>query len=134
MYLEQLTMLLAVFERAALMLMALFLLTRTQSFQKIISKRQRNPKETTIILLLFVCFAVFSTYTGIDVYGSVVNVRIIAIICGGILFGPWVGIAAGVISGVHRYWIDIDGPTSLACLITILGNTSPNRLCFQFLL
>ena len=117
-YLDQFTMLLAVFERAALMLMALFLLTRTQLFQKIISKRQRNPKEITIILLLFVCFAVFSTYTGINVYGSVVNVRIIAIICGGILFGPWVGIAAGLISGVHRYWIDIDGPTSLACLIT----------------
>ncbi|MEL0657514.1 LytS/YhcK type 5TM receptor domain-containing protein [Psychromonas arctica] len=117
-YLDQLTMLLAVFERAALMLMALFLLTRTQLFQKIISKRQRTPKEITIILLLFVCFAVFSTYTGINVYGSVVNVRIIAIICGGILFGPWVGIAAGLISGVHRYWIDIDGPTSLACLIT----------------
>ena len=111
-------MLLAVFERAALLLMALFLLTRTQLFQQIVIKHQRSPKETASILLLFVFFAVFSTYTGIDVYGSVVNVRIIAIICGGILFGPWVGISAGVISGIHRYWIDINGPTSLACLIT----------------
>lgn len=118
MYLEQFSMLLAVFERAALLLMALFLLTRTHLFQKIVIKHHRNAKETTIMLLLFVSFAVFSTYTGIDVYGSLVNVRIIAVICGGILFGPWVGIAAGLISGMHRYWIDIDGPTSLACLIT----------------
>ncbi|MGB5444376.1 MAG: LytS/YhcK type 5TM receptor domain-containing protein [Psychromonas sp.] len=118
MYIEQLTMLLVVFERAALMLMALFLLTRTHLFQQIVIKHQRSPKETGLILLLFVFFAVFSTYTGIDVYGSVVNVRIIAIICGGILFGPWVGIATGIISGMHRYWIDIDGPTSLTCFIT----------------
>ncbi|WP_456295624.1 histidine kinase [Vibrio sp. AK197] len=111
-------MLLAVFERAALMLMALFLLTRSHLFQQIVIKRQRRPKETAMISLLFICFAVFSTYTGVNVYGSVVNVRIIAIISGGILFGPWVGISAGLISGIHRYWIDIDGPTSLACLIT----------------
>ncbi len=52
-----------------------------------------------------------------NVDGSLVNVRIIAIVAGGILFGPWVGITAGVISGVHRYLIDIDGPTSQACLI-----------------
>jgi len=117
-YLQQFTMLLAVFERAALMLMALFLLTRTPLFQQIFIKHARTPKENALILMLFVFFAVFSTYTGIDVYGSVVNVRIIAIICGGILFGPWVGIATGFISGIHRYWIDIDGPTSLACLIT----------------
>jgi len=117
-YLEQFSMLLAVFERAALLLMVLFLLTRTHLFQKIVIKHHRNAKETFIMLLLFVSFAVFSTYTGIDVYGSLVNVRIIAVICGGILFGPWVGIAAGLISGMHRYWIDIDGPTSLACLIT----------------
>ncbi|MFT6927164.1 MAG: two-component system LytT family sensor kinase [Psychromonas sp.] len=118
MYLEQFTLLLAVFERAALMLMALFLLTRTHLFQQIVIKHRRTPKETALILMLFVCFAVFSTYTGVEVYGSVVNVRIISIICGGILFGPWVGIASGLISGIHRYWIDIDGPTSLACLIT----------------
>jgi len=37
---------------------------------------------------------------------------------GGILFGPWVGIITGVISGTHRFLIDIHGPTSIPCLIT----------------
>ena len=41
---------------------------------------------------IFCLFAVFSTYTGIPVEGALINVRIIAIISGGILFGPWVGI------------------------------------------
>ncbi len=117
-YTEQVMMLLAVFERAALMLMTLFILTRTHLFQRIVIKRHRSPKETAMISLLFIFFAVFSTYTGVNVYGSLVNVRIIAILSGGILFGPWVGIPAGLVSGIHRYWIDMDGPTSMACLIT----------------
>ncbi|MFS1437565.1 LytS/YhcK type 5TM receptor domain-containing protein [Shewanella sp. 10N.286.48.A6] len=118
MYTEQLMMLIAVFERAALMLMLLFLLTRTRSFQKIITKPNRKPIEMAMMSLLFTLFAVMSTYTGIEVDGSLVNVRIIAVLSGGILFGPWVGIPAGIISGLHRYLIDLDGATSTACLIS----------------
>ncbi|PSU24436.1 sensor histidine kinase [Photobacterium kishitanii] len=111
-------MLLAVFERAALMLMTLFLLTRTQLFQSIVKKTHRRPVETATISSLFILFAVFSTYTGLNVDGSLVNVRIIAVLSGGIIFGPWIGIPAGIIAGIHRYLIDVDGPTSVACLIT----------------
>ena len=118
MYSEQVMMLLAVFERAALMLMTLFLLTRTQLFQSIVKKQHRRPIETAMISSLFILFAVFSTYTGLHVDGSLVNVRIIAVLSGGIIFGPWVGIPAGIIAGIHRYLIDVDGPTSVACLIT----------------
>ena len=118
MYSEQFMMLLAVFERAALMLMTLFLLTRTQLFQSIVKKTHRRPVEIAMISALFILFAVFSTYTGLNVDGSLINVRIIAVLSGGIIFGPWIGIPAGIIAGIHRYLIDIDGPTSVACLIT----------------
>lgn len=37
---------------------------------------------------------------------------------GGILFGPWVGIATGVIAGLHRFLIDVHGVTSVPCLVT----------------
>ncbi|QJT28548.1 sensor histidine kinase [Aeromonas media] len=110
-------MLLAVFERAALMLMTLFLLTRTRPFQRLFQKRDHTPAELLLVAAIFGLFAVFSTYTGIPVEGALINVRIIAIISGGILFGPWVGIPAGVISGLHRYLIDMDGHTSIPCLI-----------------
>ncbi|MBN3003621.1 sensor histidine kinase [Chromobacterium alkanivorans] len=115
---ENQAMLLAVFERAALMLMALFFLTRTRPFQHLLRKQDHSPAELAAVSLLFCLFAVFSTYTGIPVDGSLVNVRIIAILSGGILFGPWVGIPAGIVSGLHRYLIDINGYTSLPCLIS----------------
>ena len=115
--LENQMMLLAVFERAALMLMTLFLLTRTRPFQRLFQKRDHTPAELVLVAAIFCLFAVFSTYTGIPVEGALINVRIIAIISGGILFGPWVGIPAGVISGLHRYLIDMDGHTSIPFLI-----------------
>ncbi|MBZ6065901.1 sensor histidine kinase [Aeromonas schubertii] len=113
-----LMMLLAVFERAALMLMTLFFLTRVWPFQHLFQKQDHSPAELALVSVLFCAFAVLSTYTGIPVEGALINVRIIAVLAGGILFGPWVGIPAGVVSGLHRYLIDIDGYTSLPCLLS----------------
>ncbi|CAG9000091.1 MAG: Sensor histidine kinase YpdA [Candidatus Celerinatantimonas neptuna] len=115
---QQLMMLVGVFERAALILMVLFFLTRTSRFRRLFRQKSHHPLETGMITLLFTLFAVLSTYTGIHVDGSLVNVRIIAILSGGILFGPAVGIPTGIIAGLHRYLIDIHGPTSLPCLLT----------------
>lgn len=111
-------MLLAVFDRAALMLICLFFLTRTRLFHQLLQKEDHTPLELGIVTAIFSLFALFSTYSGINVEGSLVNVRVIAIMAGGILFGPWVGIVTGIVAGVHRYLIDIGGITSVPCLIT----------------
>ncbi len=108
-------MLLAVFDRAALMLICLFFLTRTRLFRQLLQKEDHTPLELGIVTAIFSLFALFSTYSGINVEGSLVNVRVIAIMAGGILFGPWVGIVTGIIAGVHRYLIDIGGITSVPC-------------------
>jgi two-component system, LytTR family, sensor kinase len=115
---EDFTMLFQLFERAALLLIILFFLTRIPSFKQILQKKLLTPIEFAVITILFCSFALFSTYAGIDVEGSLVNVRIIVIMAGGILFGPWVGLVVGVVSGIHRYLIDIGGVTSIPCLIT----------------
>lgn len=113
-------MLLAVFDRAALMLICLFFLTRTSLFRKLLHKENENHTalELAAVTAIFSLFAIFGTLSGINVEGSLINVRTIAIMSGGILFGPWVGIITGVISGTHRFLIDIHGPTSIPCLIT----------------
>ncbi|MBP3039871.1 sensor histidine kinase [Bacillaceae bacterium Marseille-Q3522] len=113
-----LEMLIQLFERAALLLICLFFITRIPRFKELLQKKHHSPVDIVIISLIFCSFAIFGTYSGIEVEGSLVNVRIIAIVAGGILFGPWVGIATGVVSGVHRYLIDIGGITSIPCLIT----------------
>ena len=111
-------MLLAVFDRAALMLICLFFLIRLRLFRELLHKSAHTPKELLAVTAIFSMFALFSTWSGVPVEGSLVNVRIIAVMSGVILFGPWVGIITGVIAGLHRYLIDIGGITAIPCFIT----------------
>lgn len=111
-------MLLAVFDRAALMLICLFFLTRTRLFRQLLHKDDHSPLEKMAVIVIFSLFALFSTWSGIHVDGSLLNVRIIAVMAGGILFGPWVGVITGTVAGLHRFLIDMDGVTSVPCLIT----------------
>ncbi|WP_202304056.1 LytS/YhcK type 5TM receptor domain-containing protein [Dryocola clanedunensis] len=115
---EIFNMLLAVFDRAALMLICLFFLIRIRLFRELLHKSAHTPKELLAVTAIFSMFALFSTWSGVHVEGSLVNVRIIAVMAGGILFGPWVGIITGVIAGTHRYLIDIGGVTAVPCFIT----------------
>ncbi|WP_365845308.1 sensor histidine kinase [Clostridium sp.] len=105
-------------DRAVLLLACLFTITRLQSFRNIFQRDTYRKKDYLIACTVFSIFAILSTYTGLNVEGSLVNVRTITIVSGGIIFGPVVGIVTGVISGVHRYLIDIGGITSIPCLIS----------------
>lgn len=101
-----------------LLLICLFIITRVQSFREIFLKENYERKDYAIICTVFSLFAILATYTGLNVEGSLVNVRTITIVSGGIIFGPFVGIVTGVVSGLHRYLIDINGVTSIPCLIS----------------
>ena len=87
---EIFTMMLAVYDRAALMLICLFFLIRLRLFRELLHKSAHTPKELLAVTAIFSLFALlFSTWSGVPVEGSLVNVRIIAVMSGGILFGPW---------------------------------------------
>ena len=112
------SILIQLIDRAVLLLACLFVITRLQSFRNIFQRDTYRKKDYLLACAVFSIFAIISTYTGLNVEGSLVNVRTITIVSGGIIFGPFVGIATGVISGVHRYLIDIGGVTSIPCLIS----------------
>lgn len=104
--------------RITLLIMCIFLLTRVYIVKNIFIKENHSKKEKIIILIIFSMLAIFATYTGLNVDGALINARIITIVAGGVLFGPSVGITAGIISGIHRYLIDITGVSSIPCLIS----------------
>lgn len=108
-------------DRATLLLVCLFIITRLQSFREIFLKENYEKKDYAIICLVFCIFAILATYTGLNVEGSLVNVRTITIVSGGVIFGPFVGIVTGVVSGLHRYLIDPSGITSIPCLISSIA-------------
>ena len=100
------------------MLICLFFLIRIRLFRELLHKSAHTPKELLAVTVIFSMFAIFSTWSGVPVEGSLVNVRIIAVMSGGILFGPWVGGIVGIIAGIHRYLIDAGGVTAVPCFIT----------------
>jgi two-component system, LytTR family, sensor kinase len=105
-------------DRAALLLVCIFAVTRLQSFREIFLKENYEKKDYIVIELVFILSAILANYTGLNVEGSLVNVRTITIVSGGVIFGPVIGIVTGLVSGLHRFLIDIHGVTSLPCLIS----------------
>ncbi len=58
---EIFNMLLAVFDRAALMLICLFFLIRIRLFRELLHKSAHSPKELLAVTFIFSMFALFST-------------------------------------------------------------------------
>ena len=110
--------LIGLLERVILLLLCLFIITRLRSFRNIFQKDTYRKKDYFVVCIVFSILSIMSTYTALNVEGSLVNIRTITIVSGGILFGPVVGISTGLISGVHRFLIDMGGITSIPCLIS----------------
>ncbi|MCM8710101.1 sensor histidine kinase [Clostridium sp. SYSU_GA19001] len=97
-----------------------FIISNLSVFKKIIQKDEFRTLDLIILSLTFAVFGIIGTYTGTDVYGAIANTRIIGIMTGGILCGPFVGIVSGVIAGLHRFTYNFGGITSVPCAITTI--------------
>jgi len=99
-----------------------FMISKIKSFKKIIQKDEFNYTDLFVLSFIFGGFGILGTYIGTDVRGAIANTRIIGVMAGGILCGPFVGIGAGIIAGLHRYVIDIGGITAFPCFVsTVIG-------------
>ena len=112
------TIFLQLLEQSSLMIVLFIIITKIKGFKYIFQKENYKFKDLLVISLIFTALAILGTYNGIDVQGAIANTRIIAIVSGGVLFGPLVGITSGIISGLHRYIIDIGGITAFPCFVS----------------
>lgn len=94
-----------------------FIITNLSVFKKIIQKDEFKKYDLVVLSITFAIFGIIGTYSGTDVNGAIANTRIIGIMAGGILCGPFVGIVSGIIAGIHRLLYDIGGITSIPCAI-----------------
>lgn len=107
----------------SLMFLITFILSKTNPFKNLILNRRNTFRNKVFLAIIFSLFGIFGTYYGFPIEGAIANSRVIGVMVGALLGGPFVGITAGVIAGVHRWAIDIGGFTSLACMIsTIIGS------------
>lgn len=97
-----------------------FVISNLSMFKNIIQKDEFKKFDLIVLSIIFAIFGIMGTYSGTDVYGAIANTRIIGIMAGGILCGPFVGIVSGIIAGIHRFLYNIGGITSIPCAISTI--------------
>ncbi|MCF8011026.1 MAG: sensor histidine kinase [Clostridiales bacterium] len=109
-------------ERMSLVVTLAFIFTRTELSKKLL-KKKLTVKDKILLVLIFGGMGITGTYTGIVMEGgAIANSRVIGVMIAGFLGGPSVGIAAGLIAGIHR--LTVGGITALACaLSTVVEGT-----------
>ncbi|WP_028828542.1 sensor histidine kinase [Proteocatella sphenisci] len=101
-------------------LLIAFLVSNINVFKTLIQKDELRKKNLILLSLIFGAFGILGTYTGTEINGAIANTRIIGIMSGGILCGPFVGITSGLIAGIHRFLLDPHGITTIPCSITTI--------------
>lgn len=104
----------------AILMIIGYVLPKTSFFKRTVFEHQKSIMEKVLLGVLFGSIGILATYTGIRINGAIANTRVIGVIAGGFLGGPFVGALAGIIAGLHRYAIDINGFTGLACAISTI--------------
>ena len=117
-------------ERLAIITTIAFILTRFKFFRKLFDYHTKmSTKQRITLTLVFGLFGIVGTYTGIVINpleGSeerwssslthdeaLANSRVLGIVVGGLLGGFRIGFGAGLIAGVHRFFLG--GFTAVAC-------------------
>ncbi len=99
-----------------------FFFTKFKRARNIFTKKEYTKLDIILLSIFFSFLSIIGTYTGIYYRGAIVNTRNIGVAVAGIIGGPQVGIITGCIAGIHRFFIDTQSPTTIACGISsIIG-------------
>ena len=112
-------LLLVLVEKICVIVVIAYLITRTKYFREILDKKF-TLKNRAIFILIFGAVSIFGTYSGIKIPGAIANVRDLGPMIAGLIGGPVIGLGAGLIGGIHRYFLG--GFTCVPCsLATVLA-------------
>jgi serine phosphatase RsbU (regulator of sigma subunit) len=106
-------------EKICVVIVVAYLLTRTKYLHRVIDK-QSSFWDRLILTLVFGGFSIYGTYRGIEIFGAIANIRDLGPMIAGLIGGPFIGLGAGLIGGIHRY--SLGGFTAIPCaLATIIS-------------
>jgi phosphoserine phosphatase RsbU/P len=96
------------------------IVTKLDPVERVITKTAQH-RDYLIFIVLFGLFSIFGTYVGLQTeYDSITNIRDIGPMVAGLVAGPYVGLAVGLIGGIHRF--SLGGVSALPCsLATVLA-------------
>jgi two-component system sensor histidine kinase LytS len=104
-------------QRIAIIAVFAYVLSHTLAF-RLIFKENTTGQEKLVLIFVFSLISIGGTYFGIPIEGALANVRDTGTIVAGLLAGPLVGTATGLISGLHRIYLG--GFTAVQCGVTTM--------------
>ena len=105
-----------IFKLLSVILILVFFLGRVPYFKQMFFRKPSN-KDTFLLAFFFGVCGIVGTY-GFPVENATANTRAVAVIVGGLVAGPLVGLGAGLIAGVHRFFLG--GLTAEGALISVV--------------
>jgi len=106
-------------EKSCVILVAAYLITRAGFFKEILDQ-YFNWKNQFLMILIFGAISIYGTYSNIEIFGAMANVRDLGPMIAGLVGGPVIGLGAGLIGGLLR--LSMGGLTCIPCsLSTILA-------------
>jgi two-component system sensor histidine kinase LytS len=114
------TMFFSLLLNIGLLVLIATLLTKIPIVRNMLLYDKNSVGCTVTLAVIFGLVSIISTYTGVHEQGAIVNTRVIGVLAAGLLGGPWVGMGAALIGGLHRYFFDIGGFTAVSCAVSTL--------------
>ncbi|MBJ6725162.1 sensor histidine kinase [Geomesophilobacter sediminis] len=125
-----LELLLNLLGRLGVFALAFLLIMRFDVIRRVLTGRTSRSDKLSLSLL-FGLVGIAGTYLGVPAQNAIANSRVVGVALGGILGGPLVGFAAGVIAGGHRLLIDIGGFTAVACCVATIAEGLVGGLLYR---
>ena len=94
-----------------------YLVTRTNWFFEVCNRRI-GLRSGLLMTGIFGAMSILGNYSGVEILGAIANVRDLGPMIAGLVGGPVVGLATGLIGGVYRYYMS--GFTAVPCALSTM--------------
>jgi LytS/YehU family sensor histidine kinase len=98
----------SIIKNIAVLGVAAYLITQLPPFRRALNQSQYRIDDKIILILMFGSFSALGNYLSIPVMGSLAHTRIVGVVTGGLLGGPVVGVGAGILGAIPRYFMGGD--------------------------
>jgi two-component system, LytTR family, sensor kinase len=105
----------ALLQQMSIILVIAYLFTKSPFFRSF-HIHTLHGRQLFSLYLIFSVFSILGTYFGLRIYDAIANTRAIGAVLAGIIGGPWLGLAVGLTSGIHRFLLG--GFTALSCALS----------------
>jgi len=102
----------------AVLIVVAYVLTRTKLYSEVIIEKKVTLKNGLILSFIFGLFSIYGTLSGIRIFDATANIRDLGPAIAGLIAGPLVGVGAGLIGAVHRFFQG--GVTCVPCSVATL--------------